>query len=237
MAEIGRLANLPDMLVKYRIHPGSTNWKKRDIQQRNKPLLIREAYQRRGKTMPENLQFSGESTQPAIDKYLAWVWVTLKHKNIYARPQACPCRAERRPLFYPDLACRVLRAEGVLMSAPPAVTVYMPAYNVGRYIRQAAQSVLAQTFGDFEFIIIDDGSKDDTLAVAMELAAADARIRLISRPNAGVSATANEAIALARGEFIARLDGDDVALPLRWRNRSRSSATTPVARRSDRACS
>ena len=99
------------------------------------------------------------------------------------------------------------------MAAPPPVSVYMPAYNVARFVRQAVESILAQSFGDFEFIIIDDGSKDDTLEVLQELAARDARIRLVSRPNAGVSATANEAIGLARGEFVARLDGDDVALP------------------------
>jgi glycosyltransferase involved in cell wall biosynthesis len=99
------------------------------------------------------------------------------------------------------------------MAAPPPVSVYMPAYNVGRFVRQAAESILAQSFGDFEFIIIDDGSTDDTLAVLKDLAARDGRIRLVSRGNMGVAATANEAIALARGHFIARLDGDDVALP------------------------
>ena len=99
------------------------------------------------------------------------------------------------------------------MSTPPPVSVYMPAYNVGRYVRQAVKSILAQSFGDFEFIIIDDGSTDDTLVVLKELAARDKRIRLISRPNAGVSATANEAIGLATGEFLARMDGDDVSTP------------------------
>lgn len=99
------------------------------------------------------------------------------------------------------------------MTNPPAVSVYMPAFNVARFVRQAVQSILAQTLGDFEFIIIDDGSTDDTLAVLRELAAGDRRMQLVSRPNAGVSATANEAIALARGEFLARLDGDDIARP------------------------
>ncbi|HWE02302.1 MAG TPA: glycosyltransferase [Tepidisphaeraceae bacterium] len=97
------------------------------------------------------------------------------------------------------------------MTAPPPVTVYMPAYNVGPFVRQAVESILNQTFGDFEFIVIDDGSTDDTLAVLKELEARDSRIRLVSRPNMGVSRTANEAIALARGEFLARIDGDDVA--------------------------
>jgi len=101
------------------------------------------------------------------------------------------------------------------MSIPPPVTVYMPAYNVGPYVRQAVQSILDQTFGDFEFIIINDGSTDNTLEILKELEARDNRIKLVSRPNMGVSKTANEAIALARGEFLARIDGDDVAQPTR----------------------
>lgn len=99
--------------------------------------------------------------------------------------------------------------------ARPAVTVYMPAYNVARYVRQAVESILGQTFTDFEFIIINDGSKDDTLAVLEELARRDARIKLSSRENRGVAVTSNEAIAMARGEFIARMDGDDIAEPQR----------------------
>ena len=99
------------------------------------------------------------------------------------------------------------------MSAAPPISVYMPAYNVGLYVRDAVQSILAQTFADFELIIIDDGSRDDTLAVLKELEAQDKRIRLVSRANVGVSATANEAIGLARGEFITRMDGDDISTP------------------------
>jgi glycosyltransferase involved in cell wall biosynthesis len=99
------------------------------------------------------------------------------------------------------------------MSTAPPVSVYMPAYNVGPFVRDAVKSILAQTLSDFELIIIDDGSKDETLWILKELEAQDKRIRLISRPNVGVSATANEAIGLARGEFLARMDGDDIATP------------------------
>jgi glycosyltransferase involved in cell wall biosynthesis len=83
MAEVGRLANLPDFLVKYRVHPGSTNWKKHEIQKNNKPKLIREAYERRGRVMPEGLKFTDESKQPAVERYISWVWKTLKDKNVY----------------------------------------------------------------------------------------------------------------------------------------------------------
>ena len=83
MAEVGRLANLPDVLVKYRIHPGSTNWKKHDIQMNNKPRLIREAYERRGKTPPVELKFSSSWEQPATERYTFWIWCALKDKNVY----------------------------------------------------------------------------------------------------------------------------------------------------------
>jgi len=83
MAEIGRLANLPDVLVQYRIHPNSTNWKKRDIQMANKPKLIREAYERRGKIPPAQLQLNGPSDQPAAERYRFWIWCALKDQNIY----------------------------------------------------------------------------------------------------------------------------------------------------------
>lgn len=82
MAEVGRLANLPDLLVKYRNHPGSTNWNKYRIQLANKPKLIAEAYARRGKPMPPGLSFTTAWDEPLADRYTAWTWVALKHKNI-----------------------------------------------------------------------------------------------------------------------------------------------------------
>jgi glycosyltransferase involved in cell wall biosynthesis len=98
----------------------------------------------------------------------------------------------------------------------PAVSVILPVFNAQRYIKDAVQSVLDQTFGDFEFIIINDGSTDGSLEILQSLAASDARIRLISRPNTGYVAALNEAIGLAEGEFIARMDADDFCLPQRF---------------------
>jgi glycosyltransferase involved in cell wall biosynthesis len=95
----------------------------------------------------------------------------------------------------------------------PTVSVCMPAYNVERYIREAIDSVLNQTFKDFELIIIDDGSTDGTHAILEELDKKDTRIRIVTTANRGVSASANEAALMARGEFIARLDSDDVSPP------------------------
>jgi glycosyltransferase involved in cell wall biosynthesis len=101
------------------------------------------------------------------------------------------------------------------MSAP-LISVVMPAYNAKHYVAEAVQSILDQTFRDFEFVIIDDGSTDRTPAILERYAARDHRIRLISRPNKGLVATLNEGLGLARGELIARMDADDVALPERF---------------------
>ena len=97
----------------------------------------------------------------------------------------------------------------------PRISVLMPAYNTGAYLREAIKSILEQTLTDFELIIVDDGSSDDTLAIAKHMAIEDSRIRLYSRPNHGVVSTRNELVAYARGELIAWADSDDVSEPTR----------------------
>jgi glycosyltransferase involved in cell wall biosynthesis len=92
----------------------------------------------------------------------------------------------------------------------------MPVYNAEQYVRQAAVSILSQSFTDFEFIIIDDGSTDGSRDILEELARRDARIRLFSRPNTGYTKALNEALSLARGTYIARMDADDISLPGRF---------------------
>lgn len=100
------------------------------------------------------------------------------------------------------------------MSVP--ISVVMSVYNSQAYLEEAARSILDQTFRDFEFIIINDGSTDGSQAILERLGKSDLRIRLISRENKGLPATLNEGIALAQGEFIARMDSDDIALPTRF---------------------
>src|SRR5690349_3684785 len=98
---------------------------------------------------------------------------------------------------------------------PPAVTVLMPVYNAERFVTQTAESVLAQTFGDFEFLIINDGSTDRSPEILQDFANRDPRIRLVSRPNTGYVVALNEGLEKARGEFVARIDADDLADPRR----------------------
>ncbi len=90
----------------------------------------------------------------------------------------------------------------------------MPAYNAERYLRPAIESILAQSFPDFEFIIIDDGSSDHTSAIVESYS--DARIRLFKQANRGLAATLNRAVQLSRGHLLARQDADDVAHPERF---------------------
>jgi glycosyltransferase involved in cell wall biosynthesis len=98
----------------------------------------------------------------------------------------------------------------------PLVSVVINAYNVEAYLPECLDSVLAQTLGDFEAIVVDDGSTDATGRIAEDYARRDARIRVLhNERNIGIPATINRALAASRGEFIAKLDADDVSLPQR----------------------
>lgn len=102
------------------------------------------------------------------------------------------------------------------MSVIPIISVVLPVFNGEAFIRQSVESILSQTFTDFELIIINDGSTDNSSEILHELAANDSRIILIERSNAGLVYTLNEGIEKARGEFIARMDADDIAIPERF---------------------
>jgi glycosyltransferase involved in cell wall biosynthesis len=89
----------------------------------------------------------------------------------------------------------------------------MPAYNVASYIGAAIESALAQSYGDFELLVVDDGSTDATGAIVAQYAARDARVQLIRQPNGGLPAARNTALRHSRGEMLALLDGDDLWEP------------------------
>src|SRR5262245_15341513 len=97
----------------------------------------------------------------------------------------------------------------------PEISVLMSVYNSERYLAQAVSSILAQTCGAFEFVIVNDGSTDGSLEILREVAARDRRIRLISQTNAGVAAALNSGLTHCRGTYVARMDSDDVSLPTR----------------------
>lgn len=101
-------------------------------------------------------------------------------------------------------------------SAPavaPIASIVTAAYNASDLLPETVASVLAQTYPHFELIIVDDGSTDDTRAVAQRLAARDQRIRVLSTPNGGQARARNTAVRTARGTFIVLLDSDDLLAP------------------------
>lgn len=94
------------------------------------------------------------------------------------------------------------------------VSVVLSVYNSGFYLREAINSILTQTFTDFEFLIVDDGSTDDSLEIIRSYS--DKRIILIqNKNNLGLATSLNKAIRLAKGKYIARMDADDIAMPFR----------------------
>lgn len=98
----------------------------------------------------------------------------------------------------------------------PLVSVLMPVYNAERYVSDAVKSILNQTFKDFEFLIIDDGSTDQSINILQNFADTDNRITLLSRENRGLVNTLNEMIDLASAPLLARMDADDISYPDRF---------------------
>jgi glycosyltransferase involved in cell wall biosynthesis len=93
------------------------------------------------------------------------------------------------------------------------VSVIIPAYNAEKYLSETLESVLNQTFSDFELLIIDDGSTDRTAEIVSDYSRQDKRLKLVSQQNQGVSIARNRGIQLAQGEYLAFLDADDRWLP------------------------
>ena len=97
----------------------------------------------------------------------------------------------------------------------PEISVLMPIYNGGRWLRQAIESIAAQTLRAHELIIVDDGSTDVSLEIARRAADTDRRISVHTQTHLGICAALNKGIALARAPVLARMDADDIALPVR----------------------
>ncbi len=110
----------------------------------------------------------------------------------------------------------------------PSVSVIMPVYNGERYLAEAIESILAQTFTDFELIIVDDGSRDRTAAIIRDFEKRDARVRpLRHEANRGHADARNTGIAAAAGEYITCMDSDDVSLPERLEQQLRFLEANP----------
>lgn len=110
--------------------------------------------------------------------------------------------------------------------APP-LSVVMSVYNGRRYLRQAVESILTQTFRDFEFIIIDDGSTDESPAMLDAYARGDSRVKVIHQANTGLTYALNVGILASHAPLIARMDADDISHPTRFEKQMAYMATHP----------
>lgn len=112
-------------------------------------------------------------------------------------------------------------------SPTPVISVLLPVYNAELYLRQAVESVLAQTFSNFELLVIDDGSTDGSLTILRDYEALDSRVQVLSWENHGLVATLNELIGKAQGRYLARMDADDICLPERFEKQVAFLKTSP----------
>ncbi|MBO5461462.1 MAG: glycosyltransferase family 2 protein, partial [Ruminococcus sp.] len=95
----------------------------------------------------------------------------------------------------------------------PTVSIIVPVYNAEEYLRRCVDSILTQEYTDFELILVDDGSKDNSPSICDEYAKNDSRVHVIHKENTGVSDTRNLAISMACGTYLQFLDSDDWITP------------------------
>jgi glycosyltransferase involved in cell wall biosynthesis len=108
------------------------------------------------------------------------------------------------------------------MTKKPRISVLMPAYNAEKYIAEAIESILKQTYKDFELIIVDDASTDDTAKIIKSYAKRDKRIKYYkNEKNSGVTITLNNGLKHCSGDYIARMDSDDVSMKKRFEEQVR----------------
>lgn len=98
----------------------------------------------------------------------------------------------------------------------PRISVVMPTYNAAKHLHAAIESIQSQAFSRWELLCVDDGSTDETREIVRSFSGNDDRIKLISLPHRGIVPTLNHGVCIARGEFIARMDADDISLPQRF---------------------
>src|SRR5690606_25812923 len=102
----------------------------------------------------------------------------------------------------------------------PAVSVLMPCYNAAATLDETLASLAAQNHSDFEIVAVDDGSRDDTLAILHNWAAREPRLRVLAREHAGIIPALNAGLEACRGAYVARMDADDLSDPARLSKQS-----------------
>jgi len=102
------------------------------------------------------------------------------------------------------------------MTDIPLISVILPFYNTEKYLNLAIQSIIDQTYSNFELLLLDDGSTDNSREIALKYAEIDPRVKVHHHANMGVCRTLQKGVGLANGKYIARMDGDDIAHPQRF---------------------
>lgn len=102
----------------------------------------------------------------------------------------------------------------------PTVSCLMPVYNAERYLEEAVESILSQTMVDWELILVDDGSQDSSGEILSRLSLREPRIKILSQSNTGIVGALNAGLSLCRGEYVARMDADDISFPSRFERQS-----------------
>jgi glycosyltransferase involved in cell wall biosynthesis len=116
--------------------------------------------------------------------------------------------------------------EGI-MEKEPLVSIVMSVYNGDKYLCEAVESILSQTYKNIQFVIVNDGSTDRTGSILKKYAASDTRVTLIEQENIGLSRSLNKAVRLSRGSLIARQDADDISMPNRLAMQSSAFYVNP----------
>ena len=101
------------------------------------------------------------------------------------------------------------------LKSRPMISVLIPIFNGERYLQESLESIKSQTFIDFEILLIDDGSTDGSMSILNKFAQHDKRVRVISKTNSGLTDTLNHGLLECRGNWVARMDQDDIASPKR----------------------
>ena len=114
------------------------------------------------------------------------------------------------------------------MSKSPLVTVIVPVYNAENFLEKTVSSIRAQTYSPLEILLVDDGSKDDSLALCKKIAKKDARIRVLHKENGGAASARNLGVQNARGEYIGFVDSDDLILPDMYENMMNAVLAPPA---------
>lgn len=249
LLDVGRLYNLPEVLLKYRIHPTSlTSSRWAECVQATRNALL-QACERRGVGVPPIwMATAGASLPPAKrDPQMALARRALVSGHYRNAVQISWERLRHWPLSSECLLTGALVLGGALgrvavrrwyhlsgnkvwvsgagldratgmkptASVREFVSVVMPVHNGMPYLKEAVLSILDQTLPAFELIVVDDGSTDATLQVLEELQRADPRIHIVRQAKCGIVAALNRGVAEAKGEYVARMDADDIAMPNR----------------------